>query len=87
MALQLADTVCIPCRKESAYMHAENISSTFFLYMAGVVRAACQPTSRCRWLTSGGLGFHIASFFTFLIKAGGVEILTVLESFTPLYEC
>jgi hypothetical protein len=29
MALQLADTVCIPCRKESAYMHAEDISSTF----------------------------------------------------------
>jgi hypothetical protein len=29
MALQLADTVCLPCHKESAYVHAKDISPTF----------------------------------------------------------
>jgi hypothetical protein len=40
MALQLADTVCIPCRKESAYMHAEDISSTF-VHLHGRHRPRC----------------------------------------------
>jgi hypothetical protein len=40
MALQLADTVCIPCRKESAYMHAEDISSTF-VHVHGRHRPRC----------------------------------------------
>jgi hypothetical protein len=41
MALQLADTVCIPCRKESAYMHAEDIVPLLSLYTAGIVCVAC----------------------------------------------
>jgi hypothetical protein len=86
MSMQLADTVCIPCRKESAYMHAEDISSAF-VHVHGRHRSHCMLADLAMQVADIGRARlpHWFFSFAFLITAGDVETLPILGS--PLNEC
>jgi hypothetical protein len=68
MTLQLADTVCIPCRKDSAYMHAEHPSSTF-IHAHGRHRPRCMIANLAMQVADIGRGrFPQRLFFFYSIS-------------------